>query len=104
MGFDSRLAKAEASVSNALLWAGALRIADETGERPEDIYAEALRLAEKYDRYEVRSPGGMVDIEPAIRAIANDEGLDYDELLAAARQDLRRLNASIRRRQRNARR
>jgi hypothetical protein len=98
MALNSRLAKAEAGLPDALLWREALKVAAETGERPEDIYFEGRRLIREYGHYEVHLPGGMVDIEPMLRAMAEGEGWDVDVLVAEARRVVRNLHRRHRRR------
>jgi hypothetical protein len=98
MALESRLSNAEADLSDALIWKEALKVAAETGERPEDVYHETRDLIEKYRHYEVHLPGGTVDIEPLLRAMAEGEGWDVDLLISEARQALR--NMKRRQRQR----
>ena len=91
--FAARIAKAEANVDDAVLWIEAQRLAAGTGERPDLIYQDARRILQRYGHLQVDRPNGKVDIEPMLRAIAEGEGLDYDDLAREARKALRRRRA-----------
>ncbi|MPZ49026.1 MAG: hypothetical protein GEU75_06925 [Dehalococcoidia bacterium] len=97
MALPGRIARAEAGLSETLLWRQAERIAAETGGQPEALVAEATAILRKYRGHFVTLPGGQVDIAPALRAVAEGEGLDYEELAVDARRALRNLRARQRR-------
>ena len=63
----------------------------------EEMYAEARDISDRYWHLAKPLPSGKVDIEPVLRAIAKDDDLDYDELLAEVKRDLRRQRARERR-------
>ena len=84
-----RLAKAEGGLGDALLWSEAQKLAAEFGEPPEQIFQEARQLINRYWHLAKPRPGGRVDIDPVLRAIAEGEGLDYDELVLEVRRNLR---------------
>jgi len=96
MSITARLAKAEAGLGDALRWREAERLAREFDKSAQSFYDEIRTLEEKYRGYEVVLPNGMVDFEPMIRAAAEREGVDYEELMTACRQIVRRTTRRLR--------
>ena len=90
MSLGARLARAEAGLSDALLWYEAQKIAAETGRLPEQVFEEAREMLRKYQHLERRLRGGKVDVQPMLRALAEGENLDYDELAREVQRTLRR--------------
>ena len=103
MSLKARIDTAQARIGDFLLWIEAQRIAEETGESPETVYEQGRRLAEKYAHLEVHLPGGRVDIEAVLKAMARDEGFDYELLSAEAHRVVRDMEREISRRKNRAR-
>ncbi len=89
MSIRHRLAKAEGSLADTLLWSEAEKLALELGQRPEELYREAHELIDRYWFLAKSLPSGRLDIKPVLHAIAKDEGLDYEELRAEVKNILR---------------
>ena len=85
----SRLTKAEGSLGDALLWFEIQKLAADIGGDPKELYQEARDLIDRYWHLAKPLPGGTLDIEPVLRAMADDEHLDYDELLHDVKRMLR---------------
>jgi hypothetical protein len=103
VSLKGRVTKAQSRLGDALLWLEAQRLAKETGERAETLYREGHRLAEQYGHLEVRLPGGRVDMEPMLKAMAQAEGFDYEQISAEAHRTLRALEREFSRRRNRAR-
>ena len=97
MSLATRISKAEAGLSDALIWIEAQYIAAKSGEEPLVVFEEARRIARKYDYLFVSEADGMADIAPILRVVAQGEDLDYEELAVEAKRILRRFRARQRR-------
>jgi hypothetical protein len=100
MTLSARLTKAELGLSDALMWSEAVRLAQELGERPEVIHRQAQTFIDKYWHLARPGAGGVIDAEPVLRAMAEGEGLEYDELVVETKRLLRRQRARAKRRSR----
>jgi len=90
-----RLAKAEGSLGDALLWFEVEKLAADIGGDPKELYQEARDLIDRYWHLARPLPEGRLDIDPVLHAMAEGEHLDYDEL----RNDVKRLLRQWRRRE-----
>ena len=90
MRITARLERVEADLTEALLWEGVQEVAAETGLNAAELVKEAREIANRYLHLAVPMGGGKADIEPALRAMADGEGVEYEELLRAARRTPRR--------------
>ena len=97
MSLAARVARAEAGLSDGLMWIEAQYIAAKSGEEPLAVFEEARRIAQKYDYLFVSEADGMPDIAPILRTVAEGEGFEYEELAVEAKRILRRYRARQRR-------
>ncbi len=91
MRLASRIEKAEAGLVHDYIRRDLQQLARETGEPLESLYRELERLNRKYLPYAVPQPDGLLDIEPMLRAAAEGERLDYDDLLRSVKEAVRKL-------------
>lgn len=84
MRLEGRLARAEASLEDARIRWAMQYLADNSGIRSDVLLSKIQRLLEKYLPLAVPMPNGMVDIEPVLVAISEQEGLSYDSLARGA--------------------
>ena len=91
MSLSTRLARIEASLLDAVYEHELGLIARRSGAPLSEVKQEAEWLARKYDRFAVELSNGMYDIEPVLRAAAEGEGFDLDELMKDARRMIRKL-------------
>ena len=89
MSLRGRLATAEGCLSDALLWHEMQRFAKEVGDDPMELYEEAREMRDRYWHLARPCPDGQLDYEPVLRAMAEGEDLDYDELVQDAKRALR---------------
>ena len=73
---SGRLAKAEGSLGDALLWFEVEKLAADIGGDPKELYQEARALIDRYWHLAKPLPGGTVDVEPVLLALAEGEHLD----------------------------
>ena len=100
MSLSARLARAEGGLDDALLWFEVKKIAPELDVRPEEFFKQARETIARYWHLAVPQSGGRVDVEPVLRALADGEKLDYDELVLEVKRTLRRWRAREKRRRR----
>jgi hypothetical protein len=93
MPLSSRLQRVEANLNDALLWQEAERVAARTGGNPRELVARSWRLVNQYEHLIVPLPRGRMDLEPMLRAIAEAERLDYEQLATEVEALLPRIGA-----------
>jgi hypothetical protein len=85
----TRLTKAEDGLGDALLWREIQKLATELELDPNELYREARELCDRYRHLAIPCADGRVDFEPVLRAMADGEDMDYDELLHDVKRALR---------------
>ncbi len=98
MSMTTRVSKAEERLNERLLWEEAERAAAECGLEAGELYREAQEIIARYWHLARRGRGGRLNLDPVMRAMAEDDGLDYKELREEMKQTLRRSRAGERRR------
>jgi len=93
MGIKGRIENAEAALPNFFFWQDVLRLAKKTGLSSAALLADVQAMDRRYGHLVVPAPGGKLDVAPALRAIAEGEALDYQELVSETRRELRRMRA-----------
>jgi hypothetical protein len=89
VSLGARLARAEGGLGDALLWREIQKLASETGADPKELYWEARELCDRYRHLAKPCADGRLDFEPVLRAMADGEEMDYDELLNDVKRALR---------------
>src|SRR5712691_11230671 len=77
---SARLAKLEAELSDHLIWQAAQRAAAEAGLDAVEVFREAKEILRRYMHLAVPDSNGELDMEPVLRAMAEDERLEYGEV------------------------
>jgi hypothetical protein len=94
MRLQGRLARAQADLGEALIWDEVRRLATEVAASPEEILPQVRTLKLRYRHYEIPMKRGKPDMEPFLRAVAQHESLDYDELAAEVKRVLGRFHVA----------
>lgn len=89
MNLRGRLIRAEGGLGDALLWHEVQKLATELDQDPTALYWEARGLVDRYWHLAKPRADGSLDFKPVLRAMANGENMDYDELLRDVRRALR---------------
>jgi hypothetical protein len=90
MSLAARLSTAESPLTGDTLWREATKLAPKLGGDLSALYEEARSVLANYGHRLVPGPDGTVDPDPALRAMAKKEGLDYNDLARLARRHLPR--------------
>ncbi len=90
MSIGSRLHSAEERLGERLLRDEARVVAAVCGLDADELYQEAETLIARYWHMVRPKRGGRLNLDPVLRAMAEDGGFDYDQLRAEFRQSLRR--------------
>lgn len=98
MGLKGRIGRIEAEATEAMLRQRVGELAAQHGLNAEEVMAEALQIRARLrllmSTHPLPSPKGKPDIEPYLRMLAEEDGLDPEKVVEEARQPIEKSNAS----------